>query len=141
MNIIERYAVKHNLTIALPNGVDWARFNYPNPFHERMVFPLLHGQDHYDVICHHMRFNSKQVNKILPRHVAKYVTILREPGKMFESIFDYFYDLVDFFHNVPSSSRENLEIWLDDAPSRINRGGKGGSKGFHCVPCHRTKVM
>nr|XP_026695791.1 galactosylceramide sulfotransferase-like isoform X1 [Ciona intestinalis] len=126
MNIIERYAVKHNLTIALPNGGNADQFDYPNPFHERMVFPLLHGQDRYDVICHHMRFNSQQVNKILPRHVAKYVTILREPGKMFESIFDYFYDLVDFFHNVPSSSRENLEIWLDDAPSRINRGGKGG---------------
>uniref|UniRef100_H2Z1W9 Galactosylceramide sulfotransferase n=1 Tax=Ciona savignyi TaxID=51511 RepID=H2Z1W9_CIOSA len=124
MNIIERFAWRNNLTIALPNGGNADQFNYPNMFDaKRMVYPLLPWEREFDVICHHMRFNMKETNKTLPRNTTKYVTMLREPGKLFESIFDYYYELVDIFHAVPSSSHDHLSQWLDKAPTLFKRRG------------------
>ncbi|XP_076816690.1 galactosylceramide sulfotransferase-like isoform X2 [Clavelina lepadiformis] len=117
MNMIERYTESHNLTIALPNGVNADQFDYPLKFSEKLVLPLLKPEQDYNVICHHMRFDSIEVEKIMPKHKAKYVTILREPGRLFESIFDYYYEQVPFFQKVPTTTRGDINEWLDMAPT------------------------
>ncbi|CAK8697056.1 unnamed protein product [Clavelina lepadiformis] len=117
MNMIERYAESHNLTIALPNGVNADQFDYPHKFTEELVLPLFKPEQDYNVICHHMRFNSFEVEKIMPKHKTKYVTILREPGRLFESIFDYYYEQVVFFHKVPTTMPVDINEWLDMAPT------------------------
>ena len=43
----------------------------------------------YNIFCHHTRWNKKEVENIMPKDTI-YVSILREPAAMYESLYGYF---------------------------------------------------
>ena len=55
---------------------------------------------------------------------SKYVSILREPLGLFESSFDYFWDIVPSFKQVPHKS--SVEKWLDRADEYVGRASRNG---------------
>ena len=59
-------------------------------------------------------FNRTLVEKVMPDD-SIYISILREPGSLFESTFDYFYYAVPEFQYVPHRHPNSVEMWLDKA--------------------------
>ncbi|KAM9312121.1 galactose-3-O-sulfotransferase 4-like [Gastrophryne carolinensis] len=102
-NILIRYGVKNNLTFALPVLY---HFRYPKSFHSSYVKGF--NGTRYDILCHHMRLNLSEVQKVMPED-SFYFTILREPASLAASTFSYFFPV---FNKAP-----NLKTFLSN-PSR-----------------------
>lgn len=104
-NILLRYADKNKLTVGLSQTYD-IRFHYGKKFQEGYVAK---SKTPINILCHHMVFNEPEVRKVMPAN-SIYVTILREPTALFESMFDYFH-----YDSTPFSrvKRDQLEFWLD----------------------------
>lgn len=73
-------------------------YNYlghPMRFHRRLILDpaLLKSRYNltYDLLTHHTRFNYKEIKAVMPVDTV-YVTIVREPVHLFESLYVY-YDL------------------------------------------------
>ncbi|XP_036404320.1 galactose-3-O-sulfotransferase 3 [Megalops cyprinoides] len=112
-NILFRFAERNNLTVALPVQACDHQFCYPRPFSGRFVHPhTLPAR----IISSHMRFNLTELRRVLPPDTL-YVTILREPAAMFESLFSYYNQYCLSFKRVPNGS---LEAFLA-APRRYYR--------------------
>ncbi|RVE65802.1 hypothetical protein OJAV_G00120080 [Oryzias javanicus] len=90
LNILFRFGEKHKLKFAFPDGRN--DFFYPSPFQASKVMNYRPGEC-YNIICNHMRFNQKEVAKLLPAD-AVYITILRDPVDLFESSFHYYHKAV-----------------------------------------------
>ncbi|KAJ8405390.1 hypothetical protein AAFF_G00318630 [Aldrovandia affinis] len=105
-NILFRFAERNNLTVALPIQACDHQFCYPHPFSSRFVHPHTVPPR---IITSHMRFNRSELRRVLPSDTV-YVTILREPAAMFESLFSYFNQYCLSFKRVPNGS---LEAFLD----------------------------
>ena len=92
MNVIQRYAHIHNLTMALPGPSNF--LGWPGNFTEWTVFEHTGGKK-YNIICNHARFNKKRMLKIIKGNDTKIITIIRDPLYQFESMNVYyrFYDL------------------------------------------------
>lgn len=85
-NILLRKAEDLNLTVAIPK--ENVYFGSPSFFSRRFIF--LDDGRQYDMMASHMRFRGpKDVQEVM-KPGAKYVTILRDPVKQFESIFTYY---------------------------------------------------
>ena len=110
-NIILRHAKKRGLFVGLPLGKDF-RFRYDQGyrFHKQFMRSAPKG---INILCHHMRFDKEQVASVMPKN-TKYFTILREPGDLFASFFDYFHLNCKSFAKVPQTT-VGLQMWLDDA--------------------------
>ncbi|KAJ8007924.1 hypothetical protein DPEC_G00099230 [Dallia pectoralis] len=106
-NLLFRFAERNNLTVALPVQTCGHQFCYPRPFNSQLVHPHTLPPN---VIANHMRFNHAETHRLMPNDTV-YVTILREPGSMFESLFIYCYPSCQTFRRVPNSS---LEAFLDN---------------------------
>lgn len=118
-NILLRYSEKNHLTVGLSKTYD-IRFQYGKKFQESFVAK---SEKPINIICHHMVFNLPEVQKVMPK-TSSYITILREPASLFESMFDYFhYDSTPFSRvkQLPQS----LEFWLDH-PKMYFRGKNDG---------------
>ncbi|KAG7484935.1 hypothetical protein MATL_G00055550 [Megalops atlanticus] len=101
-NMLFRFAERHNLTVALPVQACEHQFCYPRPFSGRFVHPhTLPAR----IITSHMRFNLSQLRHLMPSDTL-YVTILREPAAMFESLFSYYSQHCGSFQRVPNGSLE-----------------------------------
>ncbi|KAI1898523.1 hypothetical protein AGOR_G00073230 [Albula goreensis] len=122
-NILFRFAERNNLTVALPIQACDHQFCYPRPFSTRFVHPHTIPPR---IITSHMRFNRSELCRILPSDTV-YVTILREPAAMFESLFSYYNQYCLSFKRVPNGS---LETFLD-APWRYYRPGEKDSMYAH----------
>lgn len=86
LNILFRFGEKHKLRFAFPDGRN--DFFYPSSFQRSQVKDYRPGEC-FNIICNHMRFDRREVAKLLPSD-AVYVTILRDPADLFESSFHYF---------------------------------------------------
>ncbi|XP_048850641.1 galactose-3-O-sulfotransferase 3-like isoform X2 [Brienomyrus brachyistius] len=106
-NILFRFAEHHNLTVALPQSPCSHQFRYPSSFSSRFVHPYTLPAR---IITNHMRFNHSEVQRIMPNDTI-YITILREPASMFESLFSYYNQYCPSFKRVPDGS---LETFLKD---------------------------
>ncbi|XP_024911123.1 galactose-3-O-sulfotransferase 3-like [Cynoglossus semilaevis] len=106
-NLLFRFAERHNLTVALPVEYCGHLFCYPSLFNSKFVHQHTVPPN---IIASHLRFNKKELQRLMPKD-SVYITILREPGSMFESSFIYFNQLSQSFRKVPKSS---LETFLDD---------------------------
>ena len=60
-----------------------------------------------------MRFNLEEVQKVMPKN-SLFISILREPGELFESTFHYFYGVVPSFRHLPQNQLNSPEMWLND---------------------------
>lgn len=87
-NILLRFGYARELDFVLP-----VRDNYignPNPFNVRMInndLSSLSGK--YNIFTHHTRYNTEQMRSAMYDDTA-FVTILRHPADVFESIFSYY---------------------------------------------------
>ncbi|XP_053574239.1 galactose-3-O-sulfotransferase 4 [Bombina bombina] len=99
LNILHRYGDRNRLNFALPFKY---QFNYPNLFHSRRVKGYnAPNRPQYDILCHHMRFNLPEVQKVMPKD-SFYFTIIRDPATMAESSFSYYRSVSSAFKKSPS---------------------------------------
>lgn len=112
-NILFRFAERHNLTVALPIQACEHQFCYPRLFSAKYVHPHTPAPS---IVANHMRFSASEVRRLMPPDTV-YVTILREPAAMFESLFTYYSQHCFSFKRVPNGS---LEAFLE-APWRYYR--------------------
>ncbi|XP_043953261.1 galactose-3-O-sulfotransferase 3 [Gambusia affinis] len=101
-NILFRFAELNNLMVGLPVQACGHQFCYPHPFsshfiHQHTLRP--------NVITNHMRFNKTALQRLMPNDTV-YITILREPASMFESLFTYYNRHCMSFRRVPNGSLE-----------------------------------
>lgn len=90
LNILFRFGEKHRLKFAFPDRRN--DFYYPSPFLCSQVKDYRPG-DCFNIVCNHMRFDHKEVAKLLSPD-AVYITILRDPVDLFESSFHYYHKAV-----------------------------------------------
>ncbi|KAG5844117.1 hypothetical protein ANANG_G00158090 [Anguilla anguilla] len=122
-NLLFRFAERHNLTVALPYQTCDHQFCYPRPFSARFVHPHTVPPR---IITSHMRLNVSELRRLMPNDTV-YVTILREPASMFESLFSYYNQHCQSFGRVPNGS---LEAFLAD-PGRYYRPEEKDSMYAH----------
>ncbi|CAL8242039.1 unnamed protein product [Merluccius merluccius] len=106
-NLLFRFAERNNLTVALPMQSCTHQFCYPRTFTSHFVHPHTLPPS---IITNHMRFNRAELQRLMPTDTV-YITILREPSSMFESLFSYYNQYCQSFKRVPNSS---LEAFLED---------------------------
>ncbi|XP_030635184.1 galactose-3-O-sulfotransferase 3 [Chanos chanos] len=106
-NILFRFAERNNLTVALPGYPCDHQFCYPHTFNNRFVHPHTVPPK---IITSHMRFNRAELLRLMPNDTI-YITILREPASMFESLFSYYNQYCLSFKRVPNGS---LETFLEN---------------------------
>lgn len=106
-NILFRFAERNNLTVALPVTPCDHQFCYPRMFSSRFIHPYTTPPN---IVTSHLRFSHSELQRIMPNNTL-YITILREPGAMFESLFSYYNLYCDTFKRVPNGS---LEAFLDN---------------------------
>ncbi|XP_056156807.1 galactose-3-O-sulfotransferase 3 [Lampris incognitus] len=106
-NLLFRFAERNNLTVALPVQACGHQFCYPRSFTSHFVHPHTLPPS---IITSHMRFNRAELRRLMPNDTV-YVTILREPASMFESLFSYYNQYCQSFKRVPNGS---LEAFLEE---------------------------
>ncbi|XP_051574963.1 galactose-3-O-sulfotransferase 3-like [Myxocyprinus asiaticus] len=105
-NILFRFAERNNLSVALPVTTCDHQFCYPRPFSTHFVHPHTTPPD---IITNHLRFSRSELRRLMPNNTV-YITILREPAAMFESLFSYYNQYCLSFKRVPNGS---IETFLD----------------------------
>lgn len=105
-NILFRFAERNNLTVALPKRQYGHLFCNPEPFSARCVHPHTLPPN---IIANHLRFSVDELRRVAPAD-ARYVTILREPAAMFESLFTYYNQQCGTFRRAPGGS---LDAFLE----------------------------
>ncbi|XP_030018516.1 galactose-3-O-sulfotransferase 3 [Sphaeramia orbicularis] len=106
-NLLFRFAERNNLTVALPVQACTHQFCYPHSFTSHFIHPHTLPPN---IITSHMRFNKGELQRVMPNDTI-YVTILREPSSMFESLFTYYNQYCQSFKRVPNGS---LEAFLEE---------------------------
>ncbi|KAF7235219.1 Galactose-3-O-sulfotransferase 4 [Varanus komodoensis] len=116
-NILHRFGDARGLRFALPTRY---QFSYPNPFQARRVKGWHPSSPPFDILCHHMRFNLPEVQKVMPAD-SFYFSIVRNPASLAESAFSYYRAVVPAFRHAGS-----LPEFLA-APQRFYRPGERGN--------------
>ncbi|XP_040271095.1 galactose-3-O-sulfotransferase 4 [Bufo bufo] len=115
LNLLHRYGDRNRLAFALPFKY---QFNYPNTFQSLRVKGYnASSRPHYDIMCHHMRFNYPEVRKVMPSD-SFYFTILRDPATMAESSFSYYRAVSSAFKKA-----QNFKAFINH-PSHYYRQGE-----------------
>ncbi|KAH7985605.1 hypothetical protein HPB49_026346 [Dermacentor silvarum] len=84
-NVLLRYGDRRGLRFVLPPRTNY--LGHPRPFHRSMA----PGRPPFDVLAHHARFHEAEMRAVL-RPRPRFLTIVREPAALFESLYSY-YDL------------------------------------------------
>nr|XP_014333715.1 PREDICTED: galactosylceramide sulfotransferase [Bos mutus] len=108
LNILFRFGQKHGLKFAFPNGRN--DFDYPAFFARSLVQDYRPGAC-FNIICNHMRFHYDEVRGLVAPN-ATFITVLRDPARLFESSFHYFGSVVPFTWKL--SGRDKLAEFLQD---------------------------
>uniref|UniRef100_A0A6G1RZ84 Galactose-3-O-sulfotransferase 4 n=1 Tax=Hypotaenidia okinawae TaxID=2861861 RepID=A0A6G1RZ84_9GRUI len=98
VNLLHRFGEAGGLRFALPHRY---QFGYPNSFRAERVKGYRPGGPPFDIICHHMRFNLSEVQKVMPND-SFYFSIVRDPGTLGESAFSYYRAVAPAFRRAPS---------------------------------------
>ncbi|XP_075535527.1 galactosylceramide sulfotransferase-like [Dermacentor variabilis] len=83
--MLMRYGESHGLRFVLPKSANY--LGHPSLFHRKMAS----GRPPFDMLVHHARFHETEMRAVL-RQRPLFVTIVREPAALFESLYSY-YDL------------------------------------------------
>ncbi|CAH1251153.1 GAL3ST1 [Branchiostoma lanceolatum] len=125
-NILMRYGLINNLTFALPKKENF--LNWPKFFHKSSVLQEhLHGNQEglhgnhtsYNILCHHTRFHHDNIRDLMPND-SVYVTIVRNPSDMFESIFTY--RRLDKTYHI--SQPDSFKAFLDSPSDFVEKYGR-----------------
>ncbi|XP_037544383.1 galactose-3-O-sulfotransferase 3-like [Nematolebias whitei] len=106
-NILFRFTENNNLKMAMPVLRCDVQFCYPQFFSSKFVQPETLPAN---MITSHMRFNKTALQRLMPNDTI-YITILREPASMFESLFTYYTCHSKSLRRAPNYS---LEAFLAD---------------------------
>lgn len=101
LNILFRFGQKHGLRFAFPDGRN--DFDYPAFFERGRVRDYRPGAC-FNIIGNHMRFRYEEVRGLVAPDAA-FVTLLRDPARLFESSFHYFGAVVPLTWRVPGRDR------------------------------------
>ncbi|XP_035671778.1 galactose-3-O-sulfotransferase 2-like [Branchiostoma floridae] len=119
-NIIMRFGSTRNLTFVLPrNG---HIMGWPKLFQKSFVLQkdLSKKNTTYNILCHHIRFHHEHVRELMPDDTV-YITIIRNPVYMFESIFSYMRFDKDF---RIKNTTEPLKTFLEQPSYYVKFGTK-----------------
>ena len=108
-NILNRYGDYGDLLFALPSNPKKYDFQWPQPFRLNML--SLKGTS--NILCNHARYNKAPMNWLFPKETTRYITMLRDPTKQFESVFN-FYGIGRVFRKL-SNGAPPLEHFLQNA--------------------------
>lgn len=86
-NILMRYGDTRNLSFLLPYRHNY--IGHPTPFSISLLSADMTPTIGFNIFCHHTRFDGEQVRAVLPSD-AIFVTILRHPVNLFESLYGYY---------------------------------------------------
>ncbi|XP_008060839.1 galactose-3-O-sulfotransferase 4 [Carlito syrichta] len=102
LNLLHRYGDRHGLRFALPARY---QFGYPRLFQASWVrgFRPRGGgpQLPFHILCHHMRFNLKEVLQVMPSD-SFFFSIVRDPAALARSAFSYYKSTSSAFRKSPS---------------------------------------
>ncbi|EEC02715.1 conserved hypothetical protein [Ixodes scapularis] len=84
-NLLMRYGDRNNLRFVLPPKNNY--LGHPKHFNRRVA--LDYDTRRYDMLVHHSRFYEREMRAVLGPDPV-FVTIVREPASLFESIFSYY---------------------------------------------------
>ncbi|NXX23775.1 G3ST4 sulfotransferase, partial [Podargus strigoides] len=98
VNVLHRFGETRGLRFALPHRY---QFGYPRPFRAEGVKGYRRGGPRFDIICHHMRFDLGEVQKVMPND-SFYFSIVRDPATLAESAFAYYRSVAPAFRRAPS---------------------------------------
>ena len=89
-NLLARYALRHDLNVALPDKTPRSAFLFHcfGPFREDRVMPLAEGQ-RYNVLFNHMVYNRTALDNVMSSDTF-YVAIMRQPEDRFLSSVYFF---------------------------------------------------
>ncbi|XP_050042888.1 galactosylceramide sulfotransferase-like [Dermacentor andersoni] len=82
-NMLMRYGESHGLRFLLPKSKNY--LGHPSLFHRSMA----PGRPPFDMLVHHARFHETEMRAVL-RQRPRFVTIVREPAALFESLYSYY---------------------------------------------------
>ena len=119
LNILFRFGQKHGLKFAFPDSRN--DFSYPSPFLCSQVKDFKPG-DCFNIICNHMRFDPREVAKLLPVN-SVYITILRDPASMFESSFRYYQQAIPLTWGIGGDDKVSeflRDPWAYYSPASYN---------------------
>ncbi|XP_076369538.1 galactose-3-O-sulfotransferase 2-like [Tachypleus tridentatus] len=124
-NVILRYARRNNLTVVLPILSDTHYLSRLLPFNRKMIAGAPWGHKEYNVFCHHAIFNEEEISAIMPKDTV-YVSILREPTRLFESLYEYtnmndFYNMTLAEYAIATRDAANYEILNRRAHGNMGR--------------------
>ncbi|XP_076050728.1 galactosylceramide sulfotransferase-like isoform X2 [Oratosquilla oratoria] len=111
--LVLRRALRQNLTVALPlTGVYLDYGVSPNPQFVRDVTstPFAPPGGVFQVLAHHMRLHVRHLQQVTFED-ATWITILREPASLFESMYNY-YQMQTFYHVSFTRFLQGLYRWL-----------------------------
>ncbi|KAL2766037.1 galactose-3-O-sulfotransferase 4, partial [Daubentonia madagascariensis] len=102
LSLLHRYGDRHGLRFALPARY---QFGYPRLFQASRVKgyrPQGGGtQFPFHILCHHMRFNLKEVLQVMPSD-SFFFSIVRDPAALARSAFSYYKSTSSAFRKSPS---------------------------------------
>ncbi|XP_058141835.1 galactose-3-O-sulfotransferase 4 [Dasypus novemcinctus] len=102
LSLLHRYGDRHGLRFALPVRY---QFGYPKLFQASRVKgyrPQGGGsQPPFHILCHHMRFNLKEVLRVMPSD-SFFFSIVRDPAALARSAFSYYKSTSSAFRKAPS---------------------------------------
>ncbi|KAM8778081.1 galactose-3-O-sulfotransferase 4 [Rhynchonycteris naso] len=102
LSLLHRYGDRHGLRFALPARY---QFGYPRLFQASRVkgYHSQGGgtQPPFHILCHHMRFNLKEVLQVMPSD-SFFFSIVRDPAALARSAFSYYKSTSSAFRKAPS---------------------------------------
>lgn len=138
--IFLKYGYLNGKVFLLPSSGNY--FGHPRPFHRSMV-PSSPAFDHkFNILAHHTRFNAKEIESVMPEDTA-FVTILRDPERVFESILGYW--KLDKLYGITPKSGNSSKLLRKLRYHRY--AGKIGSNqmlfdlGFDANKLNRDRLM
>lgn len=88
MNIFLRFGTEHDLNFVLPKSQYTHYLGHPEPFSRRLATNISAYNMTYNILTHHTRYNGREMHELMPPGTV-YVTILRRPDSLFESLYSY----------------------------------------------------
>lgn len=88
MNIFLRFGTEHDLNFVLPKSQYTHYLGHPTPFSRRLTTNISAYNMTYNILTHHTRYNGREIHELMPPD-SVYVTILRRPDTLFESLYSY----------------------------------------------------
>lgn len=87
-NILLRYADEKGLTVAVPTSRNTSVFSLLQPFQKEMVTGVPWENLGFNILCHHMIFNGPVIKSFMPKD-SIFISIVRDPVSLFESLYEY----------------------------------------------------